>query len=110
MVKILQELSDIPLEEIYEGKLILNSRESILKFELEDFEELKNLDFLNDLQDIIINRYKLEKRNNLKSSLDKKFSVLLNSLNELAEFTESQINFYEKRISKIKSELEEHYD
>ncbi len=61
MIKILQELSDIPMEEIYERKLILNSRESILKFELEDFKKLKNLDFLNYLQDIIINRYKLEK-------------------------------------------------
>ena len=44
MVKDLQKLSDIPLEEIYEWKLIKsesNLRESILKFELKDFEKLK---------------------------------------------------------------------
>ena len=45
IIKILKELSDISIEEIYERKLILNSRQSILNFELEDFEKLKNLDF-----------------------------------------------------------------
>ena len=64
MTKYFQKLSDIPSKEIYERSLTSNIRESILKSELEDFGKLKELDFLKDLKNLIIERYKLEKRNN----------------------------------------------
>ena len=76
MAKNLQKLSDILPEEIYERQLTSNLRESILKSELKDFEKLKELDFLKDLKNVIINRYKLEKRNNFNRNVDKKFSAV----------------------------------
>lgn len=105
MTKYLQKLSDIPSKEIYERSLTSNIRESILKSELEDFEKLKELDFLKDLKNLIIERYKLEKRNNFNMNVDRKFSLVWDSMNELDEFLESQLALYENRILKIKSEL-----
>lgn len=101
----IKKLSDIPVEEIYERKLSSNTRESILKSELEDFEKLKELDFLNSLKSLILERYKLEKQNNFNIDVDKKFSIVWNSIDELSEFLESQLYFYEHRIFIIKSEL-----
>ena len=53
MTKYLEKLSDIPSEEIYERSLRSNLREFILKSELEDFEKLKELNFLKDLKNLI---------------------------------------------------------
>ena len=72
-----------------------NVRESILKSELEDFEKLKELDFLKDLRNVIIQRYKLEKRNNFNTNVDKKFSLVWDSINELSEFLEFQSELLE---------------
>ena len=105
MTKYLQKLSDIPSKEIYGRSLTSNIRESILKSELEEFEKLKELDFLKYLKNLIIERYKLEKRNNFNMNVDRKFSLIWDSMNELDEFLESQLALYENRILKIKSEL-----
>ena len=101
----IKKLSGIPVEEIYERKLPLDTRESILKAELEDFEKLKELDFLKDLKNLILERYKLEKRNNFNINVDKKFSIVWDSIDELSEFLESELYLYEHRIFIIKSEL-----
>ena len=69
----LQKLSDIPSKEIYERSLTSNVRECILKSELKDFKRLKELDFLKDLRNVIIQRYKLEKRNNFNTNVDNSF-------------------------------------
>lgn len=102
-----QKLSDIRPEEIYERELTSFSRESILKSELQDFERLKNFNFLKDVENIIINRYKLEKRNSFNREVDKKFLVVWESIEELSNFLDSQLDFYENRIFKIKCELKE---
>lgn len=113
MTKYLKKLSDIPLEEIYERSRSLKSnvsnlRECILKSELEDFEKLKELDFLENLKNLIISRYKLEKRNSFNMDVDKKFSDVWDSIYELSKFLESQSAFYEERIIEIELELKDY--
>ena len=104
------KLSDIPAEEVYGLKLTMASRQEIVKFELNDFEQLNNLEFLTELKNLIINRYKLEKRNSINKEVDKKFSKTYDAINELNEFIESQTDFYKKRISKLTIELEKYND
>ena len=47
------KLSDIPAEEVYGLKLTMASRQEIVKFELNDFEQLNNLEFLTELKNLI---------------------------------------------------------
>ncbi len=107
------QLSDIPLDEMNRMESILkdsnlkgsNLRELILKSELKDFEKLKNIKFLEDLIIIITERSKLERRNSFNPNIYQKYSVVCESINELSDFIESQLNFYEERISEIEDEL-----
>jgi hypothetical protein len=84
-----------------------NLRESILYSELEDFKKLKNIKFLDDLATIVIERYKLEKIHSFNMDIDKKFSNVLNSINELSDFSQSQQTFYNERITVIQNELKD---
>ena len=103
------QLSNIPFEEGNRMELILkdsnlkgsNLRELILRSELKDFEKLKNIKFLEDLIIIITERYKLERRNSFNREVDEKYSYVCDSINELSDFINSQLNFYEERISEI---------
>ena len=46
-----------------------------------------------------------QKVNNFNMNVDRKFSLVWDSINELDEFLESQLALYENQILKIKSEL-----
>ena len=101
-----QDDSENRMNRILKDANVFNSRELILSEELNDFKKLQDLEFLNELRAIILNRYKLEKRNSLNSEVDRRFLAVCNSINELIDFEKSQLSFYEKRIFTIESELE----
>ena len=60
---------------------------------------------MKDVENIIINRYKLEKQNSFNRQVDQKFLAVWESIEELSDFLDSQLDFYENRIFKIKCEL-----